>query len=172
VTIDPFRVRHVGRVSGVLDADVDGLPGDLAARRPVHEEAQLLRAVQTEAQAMGKRAFHRATNLPLTVAERAALGKAISARNLDKGLEALQADNTRRCALEGCDRPVPRPNALFCCKLHRDRAWRARRRHAMPRLAMQEQDFDADVACSNCGAILLGAAIRKCPACGQQGCAP
>ncbi len=30
VTVDPARVRRVGRVSGVLDAHDDGRPGDLA----------------------------------------------------------------------------------------------------------------------------------------------
>ena len=29
VWVVPALVRHVGRVSGVLDADIDGLPGDL-----------------------------------------------------------------------------------------------------------------------------------------------
>ena len=39
VHLDPLEVRHVGRVSGLVDALVDRLPGDLRSRRPVYDSA-------------------------------------------------------------------------------------------------------------------------------------
>jgi hypothetical protein len=47
VEVDPLLVRHVGRVSGMIDADDDGL-GDLAARRPVYDDGIRLVARQEE----------------------------------------------------------------------------------------------------------------------------
>ena len=49
-------IRRVGRASGVIDAEADGLH-DLDRRRPVHEEADRLAYVQGEARRLGYRAL-------------------------------------------------------------------------------------------------------------------
>ena len=95
---------YSGHVSGVIDADEDGL-GDLADRRPLYRDADRLAAVQKEARRLGYRAFARRTGLPESVAKRAANGRSISSKNVDGALEALRADvPARLCALVDCDR--------------------------------------------------------------------
>ena len=98
VWVVPALVRHVG-VSGVLDADIDGLAGDLRDRRPVYDDGARLQAVIEYAQALGKRAFSRRTGLKATVAGRAAEGERISKANVHKALRALRVDDgsPRRC---------------------------------------------------------------------------
>jgi hypothetical protein len=116
VWVVPALVRHVGRVSGVLDADIDGLAGDLRDRRPVHDDGARLQAVIDYAQALGKRAFSRRTGLKASVAGRAAEGERISKANVHKALRALRVDDgsPRRCAAEPCKRPVFRLGAIYC----------------------------------------------------------
>jgi hypothetical protein len=80
VTVHPDLIRRVGRVSGVIDADIDGLE-DLAERRPVFDEADGLAVVQMAARRLGYRALARRTGLAESVTKRAAAGKPISARN-------------------------------------------------------------------------------------------
>jgi hypothetical protein len=129
VTVDPLLVRSVGRVSGVIDADLDGLPGDLGERRPVYEDAQRAAAIGARAQSMGPRRFARLSGLPLKVAERAALGKPISARNVARALRALSVDSSgpRRCPVDG--RAVfGRSDTVYCSARCKDRAYRQRRR--------------------------------------------
>ncbi|MDA8040133.1 MAG: hypothetical protein M0Z69_13475, partial [Actinomycetota bacterium] len=134
VHVDPLLVGHRGRVSGVIDADIDGLPGDLARFRPAYdpegEAERRLAFVQRRAAALGKRAFARRTGLPLKVAERAALGRRISRRNVAKALRALRFvdASTPRC-LE-CERAVVgrRAGSLYCSTRCRDRAAKRRRR--------------------------------------------
>jgi hypothetical protein len=125
VVLDPDLTAHLGRVSGVIDADADGL-GDLRSRRTIHEDADRLIAVQKAVKELGYRAFVRRTGLSESVAKRAAAGRPISVRNVGRALKAMAAtDQTQRqCAREGCDKPVPQPNATYCEKAHRDQAYR------------------------------------------------
>lgn len=165
VIVDRDRIAHVGRVSGVLDADEDGL-GNLRIRRPVHREADRLPAVQNDARRLGKREFARLTGLPATVAERAAKGQPISARNVATALAALRtAKSDRVCELPGCDAVLGRGARRFCSLLHakrvRDRSYRARK---ADRLAAADQPDDD--ACPECGCVLLGtSASGPCPVC-------
>ncbi len=105
MTLDPLLVQHVGRVSGVIDAHLLGLPGDLGTYRPRYDDAERLSAVHKVAQAMGKRAFQRRTGLPATIAERAAAGCPIGRRNLAKALRALRID-------DGSTHGAPRSTAV------------------------------------------------------------
>jgi len=82
VIVDPNRIQVFGRVSAVIDADVDGLD-DLTARRLVLEHAGDLAAVHAIAKRFGKREFARRTGPPSTVAERAVRGAPISKRNFE-----------------------------------------------------------------------------------------
>jgi hypothetical protein len=128
VFVDPRLVREVGRVSGVIDADLDDLPGDLASRRLIYGDAERAAAVSAHAQALGPRRFARQTGLPLKVAERAALGKAISARNVAKALNALRhlPEPGDRCPVDG--RIVVRNDgAIYCTNECQDQAYRLRR---------------------------------------------
>jgi hypothetical protein len=131
VVVDPKRVRRVGRISGVIDADSDGLPGDLIARRPVHQEADRLGAMQEEAKRLGPCTLSRLTGLPLRVAERASAGKPISARNVSKALAALnRLDRSRqpRCVAQGCQEPVTRRGARYHAPICRDQEKKRRKR--------------------------------------------
>ena len=174
VVVDPHLIARPGRVSGVIDADADGL-GDLRSRRTIHEDADRLLSVQREAKRLGRRAFGRRTGLPQTVAERAAAGLPISTRNVGFALSALAAHDKseRPCSLDGCNELVNRPKAKFCCKAHRDQAYRQGRRpktseakpHRSRRSPAMPDPF-ADLACPGCGTVLLGkAAEGPCPVC-------
>jgi hypothetical protein len=130
VWVVPALFRHVGRVSGVLDADIDGLAGDLRDRRPVYDDGARLQAVIDYAQALGKRAFSRRTGLKATVAGRAAEGERISKANVHRALRALRVDDgsPRRCAAEPCKRPVFRVGARYCSVRCRRREEKRRQR--------------------------------------------
>lgn len=77
VIVHPDRVRIVGAVSGVIDADLDGF-ADPGSHRPIYRELDRLTLVQGEAKRRGKRAFMRRTGLSEGTAQRAATGKPIS----------------------------------------------------------------------------------------------
>jgi hypothetical protein len=132
VTVDPLLVRRVGRVSGVIDADLDGLD-QLTARRPVHSEAAKAQAVSAYAKVLRKRAFARATGLPPTVAERAAKGLLISVSNVNRALRALRDMETAPCAAEGCAELVRRSGASYCSPRCRERERKRRQRARRPR---------------------------------------
>ena len=57
VIVDPDLVRHVGRVSGVIDASLLCLPGELEGHWPHYDDVRRLAAVQKPVAAMGPRAF-------------------------------------------------------------------------------------------------------------------
>jgi hypothetical protein len=166
VVVDPDLITHLGRVSGVIDADSDGL-GDLRARRPLHRDANRLAAVQKEAKRIGPRPFARRTGLPLKVAERAARGRPISAGSVDRALRSLSSDGDQRvCIFDGCGALVEQPNAVYCGKSHRDAAYRARRN---AKAAAQNPDLGQPTAdpfaglptCMGCDTVLLGDAAER-----------
>lgn len=132
VTVDPLLIRRPGRVSGVIDADVDGLD-DLEGRRPLHVDADRQAAIHAVARQLGKRAFGRLGGLSPTVAERAASGQPISERNVERALRSLAAAGALpTCAADGCGEPVLRAGARYhepgCRKREGDRRYRERRR--------------------------------------------
>lgn len=135
--VDPLLVQHRGRQSGVIDAEVDGLPGDLGSHRPVYDPegdaARRLSFVQARATAMGPRRFARRTGLPLRTAKRAALGQRIGAASVKKALRALRyADSSSPRCLED-NRPIVgrRDGSTYCSELCSGRAARRRRAERM-----------------------------------------
>ena len=135
VTVDRLLVSHAGRVSSLIDADINGLPADLLARRPTYEDAERLAVVQTRGRALGKRGLARLTGLPLKVAERAALGQQISRRNVTRALQRLDVEEARCCGLDGCEDLVIRANATYCSPRCRETAKKRRQRAALKGLA-------------------------------------
>lgn len=129
VAVHPNGIRWVGAVSGVIDADLDGVV-DLSSRRPVYREADRLTMVQAVAAEMGKRRFADRTGLKPTVAERAARRRPISRRNVLRALEALATESEPRatCGFEGCEEPLSRPNATYCSRVHQIAALHSRKK--------------------------------------------
>ena len=153
LTYDRRLARHVGRGGTVVDALLADPDGEATDYEVVYGEGAPGAYVAERAGQMGKRAFARRTGLPATVAGRAARGLPISAANVERALSALCSDpNVRRCALDGCEAPVARPNAKFCSKAHADRAYRARRRPSRP------DPYASVLECRDCGCLMLGAA--------------
>jgi hypothetical protein len=157
IEIDPRLVRRVGRGGALIDAqlaDPEARPEDHQA---VYSEGDRAGFVTERARAMGKRAFARLTGLPATVAERAALGLPISVANVEQALFEVtgRMGTERRCALDGCEQPVLRPNANYCSKAHADRAYRERRRGR--RASKAPDPFAAVPICASCGAYMRGA---------------
>jgi hypothetical protein len=89
VVVDPSRIQTVGRVSTVIDADIDGLD-NLPSRRLVLKPTDDLAYVHAVAKQLGKREFARRADLPPTVAERAARGEPISNQSVARALQALR----------------------------------------------------------------------------------
>jgi hypothetical protein len=133
VVVDRFLIRRVGRASGVIDADLDGVEGDLANRRPDYEEARCTEALSALAREVGPRSFARRTGLPIKDAERAALGHRLSEANCAKALRALHTASGRSCPIDGLQVPE-RPNAVYCSPACKDRAyWRRRKAAGLPK---------------------------------------
>jgi len=157
-SVDPSLVRHVGRASGVIDAQLDGLD-DLASRRPVLGDADLVAFIGQEARALGPTEFSRRYGIRLRTAEGIASGRVPSKRTVAQvhRLLTIGAPPLRTCALEGCDTIVTRANATYCSRRHRDDA----------RTIVKTVANTDDVVRCRCGTALLGAAAKRgtCRAC-------
>jgi hypothetical protein len=131
VIVDPLWLNYRGRVSGVIDADIDGLPGDLSGRRPVYVDGEDLGLGQWEALVdlaltlshaefanLGRTTRRVASDIAAGVLPRLAV-----ARRIIRAIR--EAERTERvCALDGCEHPVLRANRRFCecCPSHKARA--------------------------------------------------
>jgi hypothetical protein len=160
VTVYPEHVRRVGRVSGVIDADEDGLE-DLSARRPVHDPGDPAAFVRREVRRLGPSGFFRRYGVPPSTVERISAGGNPSGATVRRVMGAVTDGDIRPCALEGCEHPVARPNALYCpcCPTHKDRAYSRRRKSLRSLVAPANTPADLP-ACRECGVIMLGAADR------------
>jgi hypothetical protein len=160
VHVSPHLVRHVGRASGVIDAQLDGLD-DLAARRHVLEEVELGGFIRAEISSLGPSAFSRRYGVSLRTVEGIAAGRTPSTRTISKVHRTLVAPTqpARTCALPGCDEVVTRVNAIWCSRRHRDQARAA------------EVATTPGVFCPRCGIELLGLAAerRTCRPCAVAG---
>lgn len=162
VRVNPDFVSVVGRMSGVIDAELDG-ESDPEGERPVYDRGRRLAGLQKLAADLGPGEFARRTGLPASVAQRAAIGRTISRRNVDKALRALRVAPVERiCALEGCDEVVTRVNAAYCTPAHSDRAYRLRKRQRITAPAPAATALDPTVVtCRYCDTELMGrAAVR------------
>lgn len=127
---DRRLARRVGRGGVLVDAQLADSNVRAQDVQVVYSPGDVAGFVTDAARRLGPRPFARLTGLSLKVAERAALGRRVSPKSLERALGALTTptgDHARRCDLDGCDEPVPRPNARYCCRAHADRAYRRRR---------------------------------------------
>jgi hypothetical protein len=128
VIVDPLLVQHRGRVSGIIDADIAGLPGDLRDQRPVYDEAKRADVASAWAKAFGPRRFARRAGVSVSASGRAALRGRISKVNVNRALRTLRiADSsTPTCPVD--DRPVFRAGAMYCSPKCRATARKRRQR--------------------------------------------
>lgn len=160
---DRRLARRVGRGGALVDARLADADATADEHQALYTEGDAASFVVEMAATMGKRAFARRFGLPLKTAERIALGRRPSRRTVQRVVRALgHGDAVVRCALEGCDAPVTRPNARYCTKAHTDRAYRARKAQAGRRPKSERTpapDPYADIpTCESCGALVLGGA--------------
>ena len=114
VVVDPDLIAFVGRVSGVIDADADGLI-DLRRRRPAMRMPTASPFVRDELDRLGPAAFADRSGIPLDTAKKLGSGPSPQRRDHPQVLAVLRtAETSRTCALDGCDAPVSRRNALYC----------------------------------------------------------
>jgi hypothetical protein len=128
VIVDPLLIQHRGRVSGVIDADIAGLLGDLRDRRPVYDDAKRADVAVAWAKALGPRRFARRAGVSISASGRAALRGRISKVNANRALRAFRiADSsTPMCPVDG--RPVFRAGARYCLPKCRATARKRRQR--------------------------------------------
>lgn len=165
VDVRPELIRRVGRGGALIDAQLANPDARAEDFVVVYDGGDPERFVRAEARRLGPRAFARHTGLALKVAERAALSRPIADRNVRRALAALVNPATGRvCAIEACELPVRRPNAIYCSKAHTDRACRQRRVAAS---RLPDADPFAGMPTCRCGTVLLGAAAKRgtCSAC-------
>jgi hypothetical protein len=159
IEVHPNMIRRVGRGGALIDAqlaEADADPDDFTV---VYDEGDPGAYVAAEARQHGPCAFARRTGLAPKAAERAARGKPISPANAAKALAGLGRNPvTRQCALDGCEHPVLRPNATYCSKAHRDRAWRQRKRGEVV-------SSRPEPACPHCDAVVVATSDGVCPVC-------
>jgi hypothetical protein len=177
IVVDPHLVRTVGRVSGVIDADADGL-ADLVKRRRVFHEADASSFVLAEIVRLGVTGFSCRYGVPGSTAQKIKAGRPPAARTIAQVLMSLDVPDgaARSCQLDGCDRTVVRRNARYCSPAHRNQASRVRRRVDKANLSETVTiPAPADVIpefpmCPGCGAELLGAAARRgtCRTCSEE----
>ncbi|HXY27631.1 MAG TPA: hypothetical protein VEH82_05065, partial [Acidimicrobiales bacterium] len=169
---------RVGRGGALIDAQLAGGDPDPDDHLVVYREADIRGFIADEIARLGPRAFAGHYDVPLGTVKSWISGRYNpSARQVAAVLTRVPTVDTAACvcALEGCDKPVSRPNASYCTKAHRDAAYRLRkkaratvpapaRRQRLPRRPIP--DPFADVACRTCGTVLLGAAaLGTCPVC-------
>ena len=137
VIVDPLWLDYRGRVSGVVDAEIDGLPGDPAARRPVYVDSEDLgvgqrKALVDLALAVPHAEFARRGRTTARIASDIASGALPRLGVVRSIIRAVrEAEQVQRvCALVGCDHPVQRANRRFCecCPSHKARAKKRRQR--------------------------------------------
>jgi hypothetical protein len=131
VDVNPLFVQHSGRVSGVIDADMTGLPGNLRDRRPLYldddghapgqREALVLLARRLSYAEFARRG--RTTPRVAKVIATGVLPRPSVVRRILRSLRDAERQG-RTCALEGCSHPIHRANRRFCecCPSHKARA--------------------------------------------------
>ena len=167
VVIDPNLITRRGRVSGVIDADADGLD-DIGSFRPVHQEADATAAVVREVRRIGPAAFSERYKVSVSTAQKISAGRRPGARIVSHVIGVMRRGVTEdTCQLNGCDEPLGAGARRFCspahAKAHRDRAYRQRRKakavtpaRRTKRLVEVVRASDAEVTCPACGSYLLG----------------
>jgi hypothetical protein len=126
---DRRLARRVGRAGALVDARLADPKASAEEYQVLYTQGDAVGVVIELARSMGKRPFARRFEISLKTAERLARGAKPSPATVAWVLARLaQEPATSSCALEGCDAPLPRPNARYCSKAHADRAYRARRR--------------------------------------------
>jgi hypothetical protein len=127
VLVDPLLVQFKGRVSGMIDADADGAPGDTSALRPDYGGADPAGFVVAEARRLGPTEFAKRDGLSLWTAKGITSGgrrpRSATVARVMASLDRADGDG-RTCALDDCDEPVSRPDQLYCFRAHRAKAYR------------------------------------------------
>jgi hypothetical protein len=174
VVVDPDLISHRGRVSGVIDADEEGL-GDIGAYRPVHQAADVTAAVVREVRRIGPTAFSDRYDVPLDTAKRISAGRRPSAQLVSHVIGIMRRGVTEaECSLDGCEEPLPARARKFCCPAHakksRDRRYRTRTAGAgsIKKSRASQPDPFADLRCPGCGTVVLAGSCPMCPDDGLQ----
>jgi len=148
--VDPLWLDYRGRVSGVIDADIDALPGDLGARRPVYVDGEDLGVGQRQALVdlaltLPHAEFARRGRTTPRIASEIAAGVLPRLTVVRRIIRAIRETEQveRVCALAGCGHPVQRANRRFCecCPSHKALAKKRRQRHRPPVITTTRSDF-------------------------------
>ena len=129
IVVDPNLVRMLGRVSGVIDAESDGL-ADLASRRRTFHEIDASSFVVAEITRLGVSAFSCRYGVEMITTEKIKAGRPPGAVTIARVLQCIDVPESavRLCLLDNCERTVVRPNARYCSPAHRNHASRLRRK--------------------------------------------
>jgi hypothetical protein len=166
IFVDPHLIQYKGHLSGELDAQTNGTPGDTSALRPDYGGADLAAYVVAEARRLGATGFANRYALAQRTAEGICGGRRPSRATIAGVMAAVEADE-RTCLLDGCDVAVGRPNQRYCTDAHRKAASRLRAGATSetpalrrPRRAEPEM-VPVTVTCSGCGMFLMGETTRR-----------
>jgi hypothetical protein len=127
---EPRLIRRVGRGGALIDARLAGSTAPASELQVVYNDGDAARFVADEAKRLGATVFARRYGVPERTARGITGGRTPSKTTVRRVLRSLRVvtEETRRCALDGCDAPVWRPNGRYCIPAHADRAYRLRRK--------------------------------------------
>jgi hypothetical protein len=130
IVVEPRLIRRVGRGGALIDARLAGSTAPASDHQVVYDEGDPAGFVVDEVKRLGPARFARRFGVPERTARGIANGRRPSQTTVRRVVRALRVvtHDTRRCALDGCDEAVWRPNARYCTPAHADRAYRLRRR--------------------------------------------
>jgi hypothetical protein len=152
IVVEPRLIQRVGRSGALIDARLADPTASTKDHQIVTDDGDVAGFVAEMAEHLGPRPFERRTGVSRSAAQRAAANRTMSRQNQARAVRALQmTGDSVRCALEGCEQPVPRPNAHYCCRAHSDAAYRQRRRQR------KAPDVDGPT-CTKCGALMFAGA--------------
>lgn len=141
VTVTPWSLRFAGRVSTVIDADTDGVPGSLSANRIRYEDACGLAPSQCQglivlARSLSYAEFARRTGSTARTARAIASGRLPGPKYAQGIVAALRREGITavepRCCACGCGEVLDSPHARYASPSHRERAKKRRARGRVP----------------------------------------
>jgi DNA-binding transcriptional regulator YiaG len=143
VVIDDERlIRPVGRGGRLVEARAAGdFETPTEKLRAYYDGPDLRPVIVERVRAMGPAAFSDAFGVPLDTAESWASGRKVPRRATARRLLRMLGEQARPCALEECEHPVSRANAIYCtCPDHPPHRWIASKRRQRENRSHQPGD--------------------------------
>ena len=166
VVVDPSLVKFLGRTSGVIDAQLDGVK-NLEDIRREFSGADVTKHLFDSLRDEGPAAVARRTGIPASTLSAIARGTSPGAKTLRHYADSLGSSQRigNLCAREACPGKILRLNQRYCSRTCANSDYRAHQRSGSSCVkksaTMANVDFSQLPRCPGCSALLLGAAAER-----------